>query len=165
MSVVPAQVAAEGASAEAAGRVAARVGPFPEERLDEALRFPVRSRTVDPRVATLELEAASRLKPDPRVVGLGVVAQHALDADALVSVPGDGSLEEADAGRGVLAREELGVGEARVVVDCHLQVLPADTPVLARATGLLAEYALAGLPEAPEFLRSTCSSSPGRARS
>src|SRR5215210_6320421 len=126
MSVVPAQVAAEGASAEAAGRVAARVGAFPEERLDEALRFPVRARTVDPRVATLDLEAASRLEPDPRVVGLGVVAQHALDADALVSVPGDGSREEADAGGGVRAREELGVGEAGVVGDWGGEVRPAN---------------------------------------
>jgi hypothetical protein len=63
------------------------------------------------------------------VVGLCVVGQDTLDDDALRLVPGCGALEEADAAVGVLACDELRVGEARVVVDRDPEVLPADPPI------------------------------------
>jgi len=47
---------------------------------------------------------------------------------------------------------QLGVGQARVIVDCHVQVLPADAPVLVRSPGFVAEDPLARLPEATELL-------------
>jgi hypothetical protein len=67
-------------------------------------------------------------------------------------VPGNGPLKEPDAGLGVLAGQELGVGESRVVVDRDVKVLPADPSVAVRAASLVAEHTLARLPEAPEFL-------------
>ena len=62
------------------------------------------------------------------------------------------ALEEANATLRVLSGEELGVGEARVVVDRDVQVLPTELPVAVRAAGLLPEHALARLPEAAELL-------------
>jgi hypothetical protein len=40
-------------------------------------------------------------------------------------VPADGAAQEGDALDGAFAGQELGVGEARVVVDGQVQVLPA----------------------------------------
>src|SRR5262249_21770370 len=57
--------------------------------------------------------------------------------------------EEGDAVIRTLAREQLGVGEARVVVDCQVQVLPA---CLTRAVQAIAEDCLPDRPEAAEPL-------------
>jgi hypothetical protein len=57
-----------------------------------------------------------------------------------------------DAALGVLAGQQLGIGEPGVVVARDVEVLPADAAVAMRAPGLLAEHALAGLPEAAELL-------------
>jgi hypothetical protein len=59
------------------------------------------------------------------VVALGVVAEDAIDPDAVPGVPGDGAFEERGAGEAVVAWEQLGVGEAGVVVDRHVKVQPA----------------------------------------
>src|SRR5207247_4321771 len=83
---------------------------------------------------------------------LGVVGQHTLDEDALGLVPGSCPPEEVDAGVGVLAGQQIGVDEPRVVGDRNVQVLPAKAAVAVRATGLLTEHALTRLPEAAELL-------------
>src|SRR5437016_1817159 len=101
----------------AARGVAAGVSPLAQQRLDEALGLSVRARAIDAGVAALELGALRGLVPGARVVGLSVVGQDPLDGDALFAVPGERSFEEADAVVGVLAREELGVGQTRVIVD------------------------------------------------
>ena len=57
--------------------------------------------------------------------------------DAVAAVEGEGAAEEADGGRGFLVGEHLGVGEAAVVVDGDVDVLPADVPrSLAVAVGV-----------------------------
>jgi hypothetical protein len=84
------------------------------------------------------------------VVGLGVVGEHALDDDALLAVPGARSREEAGARLGVLAGQELGVSEARVVVDSDVEVLPAHTPVAVWPSKARTEHTLARFPEAAE---------------
>jgi hypothetical protein len=52
-----------------------------------------------------------------------------------------------------------------MVVDRHVQLLPADPPVAVRPTDLGAEHALGGSQKRPSCFVSTWSSSPGRARS
>ena len=77
--VVPAQVAGEGTGALAAAGVAARVGPFAEQGLDQAFGLAVGAWPVGAGVAALDPCAAGRFDPGVRVVGLGVVGQHPLE--------------------------------------------------------------------------------------
>jgi len=86
------------------------------------------------------------------MVGLRIVGEHALDGDAALGIPGNRAPKEASAADSVAAGKELGVGQARVVVDRHVQVLPADASVAVRSASLGAEHALARFPEAAELL-------------
>jgi hypothetical protein len=99
-----------------------------------------------------DAQTSARGDPGVGVVGLGVVRQDALDVDAVVGVPGDGSLEEAAAGVCVLAGEQLGVGEPGVIIDGDMQVLPADTAILRWTTRLATKHAFARLPETAQLL-------------
>ena len=59
---------------------------------------------------------------------MAVVGEHALDADAVFGgEPGDRPLQEGAGVLGALARQDLAVGDPAVVVDGHVQVLPAGT--------------------------------------
>ena len=86
------------------------------------------------------------------MVGLGVVGEDASADHAVLPVPGGCTLEEADTGVRVLAGQQLGVSEPRVVVDRDVQVLPADATVAVRAAGVSAEDALAWFPKTTETL-------------
>jgi len=59
-------------------------------------------------------------------VAAAVVGEQPLDGDAVPLVEGDGSTEEADDRGRALVGEDFGIGEAAVVVDADVDVLPAD---------------------------------------
>ena len=59
-------------------------------------------------------------------VGGPVVGEELFDFDAVAGKEGECAAEEADRGGGFFVGEDLGVGEAAVVVDCDVDVLPAD---------------------------------------
>ena len=84
------------------------------------------------------------------MVGLGVVGEHALDDDALLAVPDTGAAQEGSALLLALGAQDLAVGKPRVVVDRHVQVLPAGP---AGAVDPVFADALADLEEASELLR------------
>ncbi len=151
--VVPPQVAGERTGALCARGVAACVGPFAEQRLNQSLGFPVCAGPVDPRVAALDFEACRGLLPGSSVVGLRIVGEHTLDDDPVRLIPGGGPLEEPTTAFGVLSGKQLGIGQTRVIVDGNVQVLPADPPVAVGPAGVRAERALAWLPKTTEFLR------------
>jgi hypothetical protein len=164
--VVPAQIAAERSGPSRARVVAAGVGPLAEQRLDEALGLAIRTWPVEAGVAPLDPKPRGRLQPGARVIGLGVVGQQALDQDALLPIPGEGALEEADAGLGILARQQLGIGQPRVVVDRDVQVLPADPPVaLGTRPARSPSTRLPGSQKRPSLFVSMCKSSPACSRS
>jgi len=83
------------------------------------------------------------------VVGLGVVAEYSLDRDGVFCVPADGALEEGGAVFLALAWQQLGVGEAGVVVDRDVQVLPAGARA---ALHTVLEDPLADVVETAELL-------------
>ena len=58
-----------------------------------------------------------------------------LDPDAVAAVEAEGAAEEADRCGRFLVWEHLGVGEAAVVVDSDVDVLPADCSPLAGRVG------------------------------
>jgi hypothetical protein len=77
-------------------------------------------------------------------VATAVVGQHALDADAVALVEGDGATKEAGRCCRLLVVEDLGVGEAAVVVDGDMDVLVADG--VADAAGSVGVAAVVVLP-------------------
>ena len=84
------------------------------------------------------------------MVGLRVVGEHALDHDPLLGVPGDRAAQEGSAVFLALAGQELAVGEPGVVVDRHVQMLPAGA---AGAVDAVLADAFADRPEAAKLLR------------
>ena len=73
----------------------------------------------------LEAEPAAGERVRDRDVGGTVVCDDCLEADAVAAVEGDGAAKECNRGRCLLVREDLGIGEAAVVVDGDVDVLPA----------------------------------------
>jgi hypothetical protein len=63
---------------------------------------------------------------DDRPVAGAVIGEHPFDADPVASEEGDRPVQEAGRGRAFLVGEHFDVGEAAVVVDGDLDVLPAD---------------------------------------
>ncbi len=109
-----------------------------------------------------------------RDVGAAVVGEDPLNGDAVAGEEGERSAEEADCGCGLLVGEDLGVGEAAVVVDGDVDVVPACGAAVVAVRVAAARSAWpAGrkptrLPAAwkrPSFLTSMWTSSPGRERS
>ena len=77
-------------------------------------------------------------------VAVAVVGEHALDLDALLGVPAVGAAEEADTVGWAFAPEQFCVGEAGVVVDREVQVLPAGVAAAGEA------ISVDPLPDRPE---------------
>jgi len=127
------------------------VGPFVEERADESFDLAVPARRVgrDPDVLGSDrgeqpLEAAG-VGVDEGVVGHHRFGRFEPEFGQLRECP----LERVCVGVGVLARVQLDVGEAGVVVDDAVQVVVAD---LAAAPAAVACGAVAGLLETGELL-------------
>src|SRR5215211_1791071 len=95
--VVPAKEACQGSGSVLAGGVGEAVGPLAEQRFDQRLRLAVRPRRVAAGVAAPDPELGAGVAPAVGVVALRVVGEDALDADAAVAVPCDGTGEEGGA--------------------------------------------------------------------
>jgi hypothetical protein len=77
-----------------------------------------------------------RLELAAVAVGEGVVGQHSLDGEAMDGEEATGATEELGAAVASLISQDLGIGQARVVVDHGMDVVIAD-PVAAVAGGAL----------------------------
>ncbi len=108
------------------GGIGLRIGPFAQRRLDEALRLAVGSGRVGLRAHMLEAKFAARPFEELRLVAGAVVAHDAPHGDAEAFVIGDGSREEGDRALLSLVGQDLGKGDARGIVDGHMDVLPSD---------------------------------------
>jgi hypothetical protein len=73
-----------------------------------------------------DAEASAGECVDEAAVTGAVIAEDSLDDDPVAAVEGDCSLEEAGGGACPLVCEDFGVGEAAVVVDRDVDVLPAE---------------------------------------
>jgi hypothetical protein len=92
------------------------VGPAVEEGADEAFGFAVCLWPVGAGAQVADAEGLARDGVDGGAIGGAVVGEEALDGDAVAAVKGDGAVEEADRGCRLFVGEDLGVGEAAVVV-------------------------------------------------
>ena len=166
MVVVP-EPAVKGGGAFGAGAVDGGVGPACEKGADEALGFAVCLGSVGAGAAVLDAECAAGERVDGGAVAGAVVGEDPLDLDAVSVVVGDGATEEAGSGRGFLVGEDLGVGEAAVVVDGDVDVLPALVVAAAvvAAAGDAAGDAVAGPGDPAELLDVDMDELPGLERS
>jgi len=91
---------------------------------------------------------------DRGAVGVAVVGHQTLDADPEAGEVGDCSPQEADRRRGLLVAEDFDIDEAGRVVDCHVDVLPAELvdPAVVTAAGDAAGNAVAGTPDSAQLL-------------
>src|SRR4249919_2739686 len=110
----------------AAGGVDGAVGPAGEHGADEALCFAVGLWPVGAGTEMTDAEPPARESVDGGAVGGAVVGDEPFDGDPVAAVKGDGAAEESDRSCRFLVGEHLGVSEAAVVVDCDVDVLPAD---------------------------------------
>src|SRR3990172_227091 len=135
MVVVP-KPAVKGCGAFCARGVDGAVGPAVSQGADEALCFPVCLGTVGTGAEVLDPELSAGKRVHYRDVGAAVVGEQLLDLDPVAAVEADGAAEEAGRGRRLLIGQHLRVGEAAVVVDGDVHVLPADrAPRLASLVG------------------------------
>src|SRR5919108_3836895 len=135
MVVVP-EPAVKGGGALFARAVDRAVGPAGEQRADEALRLAVRLRSVGTSTAVLDPEPPAGERVRDRDIRGAVVCEQPLDADAVATEEGERPAQEADRRHGLLVRQDLGVGEAAVVVDRDVHELPADrVPAVAVEVG------------------------------
>ena len=128
--------------------IAPGVGPFAEQRLDEALGLAVGAGGIGPRAQVPDAELGASVCEATLVAG-SVVAQDALDDDPLVCVPGMGAAQKPDCRGPLLIAQDLCVGESRMVVDGNVYLLPADA---LRLLSLLAMDAMAGPGDAGKLL-------------
>src|SRR5689334_12537765 len=121
MVVVP-EPAVKGAGAFLAGAVDGAVGPAVEEGADEAFGFAVGLRPVGAGAEVVDAELAAGDGVDRAAVGGAVVGQDPFDRDPVLLVVGAGAAQEGGGGGGAFVGEDLGVGEAAVVVDGDVHV-------------------------------------------
>src|SRR6185369_12440899 len=74
-----------------------------------------------------ELELSAGGAKDPGDVAIAVVAHHATNDDAAGRKPGEGPTEKSGTGRGELVGQHLDVGDATVIIDGHVDILPSHT--------------------------------------
>ena len=90
-------------------------------------------------MADAERSAGERV--DRRAVGGAIVGKQALHGDPVASEEGDCAPQETGCGRGAFVVEDLDVGEAAVVVDRDVDVVPAG---VSGAAAVDCDLALAG---------------------
>ena len=130
------------------GEVGAGIGPFAEGGLDEALGLAVGARGVGAGEAVADAEAAASTTEVAGAVTGTIVGEQASDADAKRAIVGVGEEKELGSGKAALIGQDLGEGDAGMVVDGDVDELPAGG---AGASGLIAGNAVTGVLEAAEL--------------
>src|SRR6266853_975844 len=107
--------------------VGVRVSPFAQRGLDDAFGLAVGLWSVGASEAMLEAEGGDGGAHGVGAVAGAIVGVNALGVDAVLLEEGQGGMEEGDGALRGFIGEELGEGEAGVVVDGDVQIFPAGT--------------------------------------
>jgi hypothetical protein len=94
-------------------------------------------------------QGSAALAKHARQIAAAIVGEHALTGDAARPIPRDGPSDEAGARGSPLLRQDLDVGQPRVIVDRDVDVLPAGAR---RALLAVAMHPVPGLVKAPQAL-------------
>jgi hypothetical protein len=125
MPVVVVEEAGEALRALVGMGVGVSIGPLAEGGLDEAFGLAIGLRSVGPGEALLEAQACDFRGHGPRAVGGAVVGVETLGGDAKLGKEGQCVVEESEGTGGRFVWVELSKGEAGVIVDGDVEILPA----------------------------------------
>jgi putative transposase len=125
--------------------IAIGIGPFAQKRLDEAFGLAVGTRRVRPRALVLDAEPAQQLGEGPGLVSRAVVGHHSLDGHTELALVAQRRDQEVAGTATGLVGQHLAEPDAGVVINGHMQRLPAGTRRVART---VARHAMPRLSEA-----------------
>jgi len=123
--VVVAHVRPERGRASNGARIRPTIGPFPQQRLDKALRFSVGARGVRPRSFVADLPNATGAREEARTVAAAIVREDPADADAASSKPLEGPPQERVTRPPTLRATDFDISQAGGIVNGHVRVFPA----------------------------------------
>ena len=108
-------------------------------RLDEAFRLAVGPRRIGSGALVLDPQASQQIAERVALVGGAVVGHHPLDLCPMTIEPGDGPGGEPDRAFLAFVRQDLGVGQARGVIDGDVDKLPAGAALVAPSAAIAAD--------------------------
>ena len=113
---------------EAFGRVLVEpgVGPFADGSLDEAFGFPVGPRGVDTRADRFDAQAPAVGGEAARTKAGSIIGHHTTNRDTQTSKVSHGLTQEAACGDSFFIRQHGGKGDAGMIIDSHVEELPAS---------------------------------------
>ncbi len=112
------------------------ISPLAQSSLDEALGLAAGAWGVGTGKVVAQLELATGGGKGAGAVAVAVVGEQASHPDAELSVIVQGGVQEGDGGGGGLVGQDVGEGEARVVVDGDVHVCPAGARADAATTAI-----------------------------
>jgi hypothetical protein len=112
------------------------VGPLAQCGLNEAFGFAIGTGHVRTSEAVTDAEFKTGSAELTGAIAGTVVGEQAANGDAVLSIEGDGGTQKSDSGLALLIGEHAGEGEAGVIVDGHVQGLPAGKLGAATATAV-----------------------------
>src|SRR3984957_2772314 len=112
------------------------ISPLPERGLDEALRLAVGFGRIGLGADVFDTEVGAGVPESEGFIARPVVGHDPLDLDAEVFVVSHRRLEEGHCAIGLLVRFDLGEGDAGMVVDADMDILPTCAPTAASSTAL-----------------------------
>ncbi len=130
-------------------QIRAGVSPFSEGGLDKAFGLALGAWGVGAGKAVFDVELVEGIAEAPVSVAGAVIGKDAADGDAEAGVKGAGHEEEEDGGAMTLIGEDGGEGDAGMVIDGDVQVLPAGAASFPAA---VAVDAMAGVHDAGQTL-------------
>src|SRR4030095_3719678 len=104
------------------------IGPFAQQRLDEALGLAIGARSIGPRSAMGQAERSTGRAKAPGSIGRAVIGRHASNPHTPGAKPRQRPSDEAAHGLAALVGQQLDVRDARVVVHGDVHELPAGAP-------------------------------------
>jgi len=137
--VVLAKPAGQTGSALPRGSIVKTVGPFAQCGLDETFGLAVGARGVGASEEMAELELMEAVAKVPAAIAAAIVGHDAADGDAESGVVVEGGAQESQGGVVRLIGQQAGEGDAGVIVDGDVEILPAGSGTAARAQGMVAK--------------------------
>jgi hypothetical protein len=119
--------------------------------LDEALGLPIGFRRIGLGSDVLEPEPLAGSAEGARFIARSVVGHDALNSDAELGVVGHRGFQEGDSAAFAFVFLDLGIGDARGVVDADMDVLPTHAPAVALSSTITGD-AMSYVVEPAEFL-------------
>src|SRR5215210_3653712 len=148
--IVAVQPKGEIAASLIGGGVGSCVSPLSQRGLYEALGFSIGLWGIGAGPDRLDVEPVAGADKCFRPVARAIVGHDAADGDAEASIVGGGGLQESDGALLLFIGKDAGGGEARMVIDGHMDELPSGTSSTAVADNIT-RNAMAGSIETAEL--------------